>query len=79
MQREATIIDQYLAADEEQKLSMFLTHRELRDHFVKIDMAAARLGHSKTAGQRQTKPNRCGAMGIHDVCLGWLRRRWAAR
>jgi hypothetical protein len=79
MQRDITIIEQYLAADEELKLSMFLTHRELRRHFVKIDMAAARLNHSKTAARQATKPSRRGAMGFHDLCLGWLKRYCTAR
>ena len=74
MQRDATIIEQYLSADDELKLSMFLNHRELRHRFVKIDMAAARFGHSKTAAQQETKSSRRRTMRFHDLCLGWLKR-----
>ncbi len=37
-----TILDNYAAADQEQRLSMYLTHRELRRHFNRLEMETVR-------------------------------------
>jgi hypothetical protein len=79
MQRDATLIEQYLSADDELKLSMFLNHRELRRHFVNIDMATARIGRSKTAAQQETESSRPPLMGFHGLCPGWLKRYCSVR
>lgn len=52
MQTTQTILDAYKAADEEQRLSMFLTYRDLRDQFTEMDMAA--LAHLASARSKQS-------------------------
>lgn len=52
MQTTQTILDAYKAADEERRLSMFLTYRDLRDQFLEVDMAA--LVHLESAQSKQS-------------------------
>ncbi|MBT8341935.1 MAG: hypothetical protein HKP58_20685, partial [Desulfatitalea sp.] len=51
MNQQNAIIDQYQSADDEQRLGLYLIHRELRDAFIEIDLAGptAALAH-KPAG-----------------------------
>lgn len=73
MQTTQTILDAYKAADEERRLSMFLTYRDLRDQFLEIDMAA--LVHLESAQSRQS-PGAIRSKGprwFSGCCWGWLK------
>ena len=39
MNHSQTLIENYATADETQRLSMFLSHRDLRDAFMEIELA----------------------------------------
>ncbi len=41
MNRMESIINEYVSGDESVRLHLFLAHRELRDAFVRIDLAAS--------------------------------------
>jgi hypothetical protein len=72
------LIEQYLASDEEQRLMLFLDHRDLRRQFIEIDMAALKA----TSGQKpatESLPRRCESTMFYDACLGWFKRCWTAR
>lgn len=73
MQTTQTILDAYKAADEEQRLSMFLTYRDLRDQFTEMDMAG--LAHLASARPKQslgaTRSKR--SRWISGCCWGWLK------
>lgn len=79
MQTQQAIIEQYLAADEEQRLSMFLSHRAYRDQFVKIDMAALKAVKAQQTAVRAAPRKRSRHFEFHNTCLGWLKRCWTAR
>jgi hypothetical protein len=74
MQTRQTIIEQYLAAGEEERLLMFLRHRECRRQFVKIDMAALKAVRAKKAATQAALQRRSRHMEVHNVFLGWLKR-----
>ncbi len=78
MQTQKTIIEQYLAADDEQRLAMFLSHRDYRRQFVKIDMTGLKAGRVQTAA-RQEAPHRSRHAHLHNACWGWLKRCWSVR
>lgn len=73
-----TPIEQYLASNEEQRLTLFLIHRNFRRQFIEIEMAAlkARAGQQPAA---EAAPHRSGTPVFRDTCLGWVRRCWMAR
>ena len=47
-----SIIKEYVLADESTRLHLFLVHREFRDHFIGIEMAALR----RLKAQRSERP-----------------------
>ena len=65
MNHAQTLIENYAVADETQRLSMFLSHRDLRDAFMEIELAELN-NQSKTASTniRSRQRNR------------WLRCCW---
>lgn len=64
-----SIIEQYAAAEEDQRLGLYLIHRGLREEFMKIDLAEA----AEPAPQvKQTLANNCLGK-FHQYCLGWLK------
>lgn len=73
MQSTKTILDAYKAADEERRLSMFLTYRDLRDQFMEMDMAAlvhlASARSKQSVGATQSKRPRW----FSGCCWGWLK------
>lgn len=73
------IIANYTAADEELRLSMFLTHRDLRPQFTEIDMADL-MTHINAAPQRDGE---LGAdsrpFSLARNCWGWLKHCWSTR
>lgn len=73
------IIENYSAADEELRLSMFLTYRDLRPQFTEIDMAGlkARMNaSSKRAGELDVD---FWPFGIARNCWGWFKHCWSAK
>lgn len=79
MQTQQAIIEQYLAADEEQRLAMFLSHRDYRRQFVKIDMEGLKAGRAQENAAQAVPRPRSRHMELHNACLGWLKRCWSAR
>lgn len=73
-----TLIEQYLASNEEQRLILFLIHGDFRRQFIEIEMTAlkAKSGHKSAA---EATPHRSGTTAFRDTCLGWFRRCWMAR
>lgn len=73
MQSTNNILDTYKAADEEQRLSMFLTYRDLRDQFMEMDMAElVHLGPARSKqSQGATQPKR--PRWFSGGCWGWLK------
>lgn len=52
MNRNDSLIKEYVSADETARLHLFLVHRDLRDCFIRIDMAALR----RLEAQRPVRP-----------------------
>lgn len=73
MLSEKTILKTYAASDEDQRLSMYLTYRDLRRQFHQIDMAPSKrpqqvpIKHPSFLGQWIQRP------GLASFCCGWLR------
>ena len=67
------ILETYAAADEEQRLSMYLTHRDLRRLFHKIEMTD--WAQTQTASVQQPKSSGNGHRSgfFAGAWLGWLR------
>ena len=64
-----TILEQYAAADEDQRLGLYLIHRDLRQDFMEIDLAeAAKITRRKA----QTSAKSCLG-NFQKYCLGWLK------
>jgi hypothetical protein len=68
------IIADYTAADEEMRLSMFLTHRKLRPQFTEIDMTG--LKKLTNAASKRALKFKVGLRlyGLARNCWGWLRQ-----
>jgi hypothetical protein len=79
MQTRQAIIEQYLAADEEERLAMFLSHRDCRRQFVKIDMAALKAVKAQQTAVQAAPRKRRRHLEFQSACLGWLKRCWTAR
>ena len=54
-----TILAEYASADETERLYLFLSHRDFRDHFIKIDMSES----SRVPEKRSIQP-----------VIGWIDR-----
>jgi hypothetical protein len=63
------IVQEYTSADEERRLSMYLTYRELRNRFNEIDMSGA-FQEAIEPAQVPVRP----ANGLSRFCSGWLRQ-----
>ena len=61
MNHRDTIVNEYVSTDETGRLFLFLSHRELRDSFIKIDMA-------ESSREREKQVDR-PAMGWADRVL----------
>jgi hypothetical protein len=79
MQTQQEIIEQYLASDEEERHSMFLSHRDSRRQFVKIDMATLKAVRAQKTAAQAAPRKRSLHMELHSACLGWLKRCWTTR
>jgi hypothetical protein len=79
MQTQQAIIQQYIAADEEERLTMFLSYRDCRRQFIKIDMEALKVAKAQKTAAQAAPQRRSRHMNFHNVCLGWLKRCWATR
>lgn len=79
MQTQQAIIEQYLSADEEERLAMFLSYRDCRRQFVEIDMAALKAVRAQQPVVRAAPRKWSRRLQFHNVCLGWLKRCWTAR
>jgi hypothetical protein len=79
MQTKQTIIEQYLAADEEERLAMFLSHRECRRQFVTLEMTPLKAAKAQKSDAQVALRKRSRYMEFHDICLGWLKRCGSAR
>ena len=73
MDQAIKIITDYAAADEDVRLSMFLTHRSLRRHFTEIDMAETTLPEVGTARQARETKNTGRARRFSICCGEWLK------
>ena len=79
MQTRQAIIEQYLSADEEERLAMFLSHRGCRRQFIKIDMAALKAGREQQTAVQAARRKRRRHLEFQNACLGWLKRCWTDR
>ena len=72
MNTDHNILVQYAAAKEEERLGLYLMHRDLRQAFLQIDLAEA----SKAASdKKRTAVHQCFDT-LHKCCLGWFSRRF---
>jgi hypothetical protein len=62
------ILQEYASADEERRLSLFLSHRDLRPHFIEIDLST----FSRVAQTQSEKPKTLIGQWIRSL-LGWIR------
>lgn len=69
------IVEKYVAADEGERLHMFLTHRDLREEFTTIDMNGASV--VKMTPSKLKKERRLNLFA--DCCWGWIRHFRPAR
>lgn len=79
MQTRQAIIEKYILADEEERLAMFLSYRDCRRQFVKIDMAALKTVKAQQTAVQASPQKRSRHMEFHNTCLGWLKRCLTAR
>jgi hypothetical protein len=63
------IVEKYAAADEGERLHMFLTHRDLREEFTTIDMAGASVLEMTPSKLEKGRRRNLFA----DCCWGWIR------
>jgi len=73
MEQMVKLIADYAAADEERRLSMYLTHRDLRRHFTAIDMAAAKQAGLERSEKTHAATAKHGSICIFGACWGWLK------
>lgn len=71
MELRKALLESYTAADEDQRLSMFLVHRDMRRHFIKIDMRAA--AQPEIGRPKQAHVSNAGFF------WGWLKHRCLVR
>lgn len=64
MNRMESIIREYVSSDESARLHLFLVHRDLRDHFIQIEMAALR----RIKAQRSVQPTVRWIDRLRQVC-----------
>lgn len=73
------IVADYAAADEDLRLSMFLTHRDLRQYFTAIDMAEK--AQRETVMLKQTRGTKSTRLAHRFACncWGWLKHCWSTK
>ena len=64
-----TLIEEYISADEDRRLSMFLSCRELRNRFIEIDLSESTF----TAVSRPADVTGLQLNGWRRFCPQWLR------
>jgi len=69
MNRVNTILDAYNSADEAERLFLFLSHRDLRDIFMKLDKAQSH----QVQDARSTRADRSWINRFFHYCPGFLR------
>jgi hypothetical protein len=79
MQTRQAIIEKYFAADEEERLAMFLSYRDCRRQFTKIDMDALKAAKAQKNAAQAEPQRRSRHMNFHNACLGLLKRHWSVR
>ena len=70
MNRMETIVDEYVEADESQRLHLFLAHRDFRDAFMEIDMADA----LRKPGRTEVRNVTGWAVRLAQYCPFWRKR-----
>lgn len=73
MKTEKTLLKDYIAADDEQRLSMFLTHRGLRRKFVGIDVGEWRRTKVLHPASISAEKPKTALQRAAGCCRGWLR------
>lgn len=73
------LLETYAAADEEQRLSLFLSHRDLRQQFTRIDMAAVNNVRKAPSKQKQVLMGRRRSISMAVCCWGWLTHRCSTK
>ena len=73
MDQMVEIIAGYATASEERRLSMYLTHRDLRQQFTAIDMAVAEQAGALPSKKGQRVQAETKSCGIFRACWGWLK------
>lgn len=73
------IIADYTTADEEQRLSMFLIHRDLRQQFTEIDMVDMQTRRAAVSRRSKGSGRDLRPYGVTRNCWGWLKHCWSAR
>ncbi len=68
-----TLLKDYAASDDERRLSMFLTHRDLRRAFVAIDAAEWRKAKMTAAAAEPAARPETVLHRAAGYCWGWLR------
>ena len=63
------IVEEYASADEERRLSMFLSHRSLRNRFIEIDRSESDLAARTQPSDLKERR----AFGWSRLCPQWLR------
>jgi len=76
MKAEEALLEDYAAADEVRRLSMFLTYRHLREAFMDIDAAQWRRAEQASAERAASAP-KLAFRRVAGCCRGLLRLcRW---
>ncbi len=72
MKSKNAVLESYTHADEEQRLYLFLSHREYRQEFMEIDLAAGAVAQAEV--ERAKVPQRRGASlrRAAACCWGWF-------
>ena len=73
MQTIKNILADYAASDDEQRLYMFLKHRDLRRNFTQIDMDKAIQPPKMISKQVRAAERRRRFFGFATCCWGWFR------
>lgn len=73
------IIANYKSADEELRLSMFLTYRDLRPQFMEIDMAGLKSQVNAVSQHTGDLDGNSRPSRLALNCWGWLKQCWSLR
>lgn len=74
-----TILKDYSAADEERRLYMFLSHRDLRQEFSTIDTVTDFPAGRVPKPSTESGDGRNRIRQLADCCWGWLTLRCGTR